>query len=171
MCSIVRPAKTQISLGIHPVWSASSLSAWRKLGSLATHWAHSEDWSDYAIAQADLRLCWVHMSHCWFCCVAAQIVKFWATSWENLSYVICDQQHLWFCLLESIIPLDAISKISRLASLWTWAGMFQFNLWSHTSRQVFSWCSSNDSQSQYFWGKRNSGSNNRQDIHVYPKYM
>ena len=39
----VRPAKTQISLGICPVWSEYSLSAWRKLGSLATHWAHSED--------------------------------------------------------------------------------------------------------------------------------
>ena len=39
----VRPAKTQISLGIRPVWSESSLSTWRKLGSLATHWAHSED--------------------------------------------------------------------------------------------------------------------------------
>ena len=39
----VRPAKTQISLGIRPVWSESSLSAWRKLGSFATHWAHSED--------------------------------------------------------------------------------------------------------------------------------
>ena len=39
----VRPAKTQISLGIRPVWSESSLSAWRNLVSLATHWAHSED--------------------------------------------------------------------------------------------------------------------------------
>ena len=39
----VPPSKTQISLGICPVWSESSLSAWRKLGSLATHWAHSED--------------------------------------------------------------------------------------------------------------------------------
>ena len=39
----VRSAKTQNSLGISPVWSESSLSAWRKLGSLATHWAHSED--------------------------------------------------------------------------------------------------------------------------------
>ena len=39
----VRPAKTQISLGIRPVWSESSLSAWRKPGSLATHWAHSEE--------------------------------------------------------------------------------------------------------------------------------
>ena len=39
----VRRAKTQISLGIRPVWSESLLSAWRKLGSLATHWAQSED--------------------------------------------------------------------------------------------------------------------------------
>ena len=39
----VRPVKTEISLGIRPVWSESSLSAWRKIGSLATHWAHSED--------------------------------------------------------------------------------------------------------------------------------
>ena len=38
----VRPAKTRISLGIRPVWSESSLSAWRQLGSLATHWAHSK---------------------------------------------------------------------------------------------------------------------------------
>ena len=39
----VRPAKTQISLGICPIWSESLLSTWRKLGSLATHWAHSKD--------------------------------------------------------------------------------------------------------------------------------
>ena len=39
----VSPAKTQISLGIRPVWSVSSLSALGDLGSLATHWAHSED--------------------------------------------------------------------------------------------------------------------------------
>ena len=39
----LRPAKTQISLGIRPVWSESSLSAWRKLGSLPTHWAYIED--------------------------------------------------------------------------------------------------------------------------------
>ena len=39
----VRPATTQISLGIRPVWSESSLSAWRKLWSLAAHWVLSED--------------------------------------------------------------------------------------------------------------------------------
>ena len=39
----VRPAKTQIRMGIRPVWSESSLSARWKLGSLATYWVHSED--------------------------------------------------------------------------------------------------------------------------------
>ena len=37
------PSKSQISLGIRPVWSESLLSAWRKFRSLATHWTHSED--------------------------------------------------------------------------------------------------------------------------------
>ena len=36
------PAKTQISLGICPVWSESLLSAWRNNGSLATHRVHSK---------------------------------------------------------------------------------------------------------------------------------
>ena len=39
----VHPAKTQVSLGICPVWSESSLSAWRKFRSLATHGVYSED--------------------------------------------------------------------------------------------------------------------------------
>ena len=54
----VRPVKTQIRPGW--CWSESSLSAWRKLGPLATHWAHSEDWTDWADAQADLSLRWAH---------------------------------------------------------------------------------------------------------------
>ena len=52
----VHPAKIQISLGIRPVWSESSLSTWRKLGSLATHLVHSED-SDQAGRMP--RLIWV----------------------------------------------------------------------------------------------------------------
>ena len=50
----VRPAKTQISLGLRPVWSESSLSAWRNLRFLATHWAQA---------------------FCWFCHVVAQILS------------------------------------------------------------------------------------------------
>ena len=68
-----RPAKTQISLGIRPLWSESSLSARRNLGSLATHWAHSEDsdqtgrmpvWSESSLG--------AH-SFCWFCHVVAHL--------------------------------------------------------------------------------------------------
>ena len=102
----LRPAKTQISLGIHPVWSESSLSAWRKVGSLATHWAHSEDWSHWADTQANQSLRWAHRPYCWFCHEAAHAVidtfRFnstrkhytksewcryikWASSRENLS--------------------------------------------------------------------------------------
>ena len=53
--------KTQISLGIRPVWSESSLSAWRKLGSLVTHEAHSEDsdqssWSESSLGAQSILL-------------------------------------------------------------------------------------------------------------------
>ena len=48
--------RLKISLGIRPVWSESSLSAWRKLGSLATHWAHSKDF-DQTLRMP--RLIWV----------------------------------------------------------------------------------------------------------------
>ena len=119
----VRPAKTRISLGIHPVWSESLLSAWRKLGSLATHWAHSED-SDqtgqmpslisvFAVRMkkawilsyplstqqrlwwdwADLRFSLGAQSLCWFCHVAAQIVVLWHNLLEHSGTII---RTMWF---------------------------------------------------------------------------
>ena len=48
------PSEHSDQPGHRPSWSESSLSTWRKIGSLATHWVHSEDWSDWADAQADL---------------------------------------------------------------------------------------------------------------------
>ena len=39
----VHPAKTQISLGIRPVWLESSLSTWSYIGPLTTYWAYRED--------------------------------------------------------------------------------------------------------------------------------
>ena len=56
----VRPAKTQISLGICPVWSESSLSAWRNLGSLAIHWVHSEDSDQTGRMPRLICLRWAH---------------------------------------------------------------------------------------------------------------
>ena len=38
----------------------SLLSAWRKLGSFTTYWAHSKDWSDWVDAQAEQSLRWAH---------------------------------------------------------------------------------------------------------------
>ena len=84
----VRPAKTQISLGIHPVWSESSLSASRKLGSLATHWAHSEDsdqtgrcpgWSESLLGA---------QSFCWFWHETAQFISwgYWTTKRRKSIY-------------------------------------------------------------------------------------
>ena len=56
----VRPAKTQISLGIRPVWSESTLYAqWVAKDPRFIH-ADSEDWSDWADAQADLSLRCAH---------------------------------------------------------------------------------------------------------------
>ena len=97
----VCPAKTQTSLGIHPVWSESLLSAWRKLGSLATHWAHSEDsdqtgrmpgWSESLMGAYSIY---------WFCHVAAQLCFCWkdwcspeknnmTTRKQNLARLTCD---------------------------------------------------------------------------------
>ena len=51
----VRPAKTQISLGIRSVWSESSLRA-------------------QCVAKDPSFLRWVHRSFCWFCHVAAHIL-------------------------------------------------------------------------------------------------
>ena len=108
----VCPVKTQISLGICPVWSKSSLSAWRKLESLATHWVHSEDWWDWADAQADPSLRWVHTHFVGFVmsrliyivyhfpfshlnvflhCQLKALQK-WATAWQNQQNDLCVQQ-------------------------------------------------------------------------------
>ena len=56
----VRPAKTQISLGIRPVWSVFAVrmkKAWVLSYPLSTQ---RRLWSDWADAQADLSLCWMH---------------------------------------------------------------------------------------------------------------
>ena len=64
----VRPAKTQISLCICPVWSESSVCAqWVSKDPSFLH-ADSKDWSDWA----DPSLHWAHMPFCWFCHEAAQ---------------------------------------------------------------------------------------------------
>ena len=59
---------------VPPVKTESSLSAWRKLGSLATHSAHSEDSDQTGWMPRLIRLRWAHMPLCWFSHEAAH---FW----------------------------------------------------------------------------------------------
>ena len=87
----VRPAKTQISLGICPIWSESSLSqpahppsliivfdvrmkkAWVLSYSLS---AQRRLWSDWVDAQADLSLCWAHSHFVGF--IMRQLISIWS---------------------------------------------------------------------------------------------
>ena len=71
----VRPAKTQISLGIRPVWSVFAVrmkKAWVFSYQLS---AQRRLWSDWADARADPSLRWAHMPFRWFCHEVAQILK------------------------------------------------------------------------------------------------
>ena len=73
----MRPAKTQISLGIRPVWS-ETLAVRLKKGRILTYPLSTQRrlWSDWADAQADLSFRWAHMPFCWFCHDAAQLLFF-----------------------------------------------------------------------------------------------
>ena len=65
--------------GTHFLLLFPSLLTWRSTGFLATHWAHSEEWSAWLIrvfaAQADPSLRWAHWSFSLFCHAQAQITN------------------------------------------------------------------------------------------------
>ena len=73
----VRPAKTQISLGIRPVSSVFTVRMKKAWVLSSTMSAQQRLWSDWADAQADPSLSWAHIPLCWFCREAAQIKKLW----------------------------------------------------------------------------------------------
>ena len=83
----VLPAKTQISLGIRTVWSESSLSAWRNLGPLATHWAQNED-SDQTGRMP--RLIWVFAGR-----IVILLVLSCRGSFIVFARVYADVRHSW----------------------------------------------------------------------------
>ena len=114
----VRPTKTQISLGIRPVWSESSLSTWRKLGSLATHWAHSED-SDQTGQMP--RLIWVFTG-----CTATLLVLPWGNLFNPLPYFVlhvsctikikfCIWTDIFSCLFRSHIGIKFGSTVLNIS--------------------------------------------------------
>ena len=104
----VPPAKTRISLGIHPVWSESSLKKhWALNYLLSTQWRLWSDWAD------------AHMSVCWFCRAAAQMWKLSLISLENQNMqeiATFSTQHLFIVFISPI----------RFWIVWFW--YFQRNL-------------------------------------------
>ena len=95
----VRPAKTQISLGIRPVWSESLLSAWRKSGSLATHKMHSKDSDQTGWTGRTPRLIWVLLgthSFCWFCHEVAQLVHILSPVTDNCPTWVRGRERMTF---------------------------------------------------------------------------
>ena len=106
----VHSEKTQ-SLGIRPVWSEFLLSAWRKFRSLATHWVHSEDWSDWADAQADLSLCLAHMPLCWFCRALAHVCFHGVR--RNIWIHNSRQESLWIHIILFLLLLFVCVEVLR----------------------------------------------------------
>ena len=82
------PAKTQISLSTHPVWSEPLLCIqWVAMDPMLLH-VNNKDWSYQADAQADLNLYWAHKSFCWFCHAQAQFQKDSFLTWIETGYRI-----------------------------------------------------------------------------------
>ena len=81
---------------LRSAWSSSksdqsSMSAWRTLGFLATHWAHMKDWSDWADALAGLSLRWAHFVGfvvSWLSCYHTSDVHH-QTCLNDQTYLIC----------------------------------------------------------------------------------
>ena len=88
----VRPAKTQISLGTCPVWSESSLSAWRNLGSLTTHWAQSKDSGHTGWMP---RLIWVFAGRTLILLVLSCRGSFCFLFYRQKSYWLCLNKQYW----------------------------------------------------------------------------
>ena len=83
----VGPSKTQISLGIRPVWSVFTVSmkkAWVLSYPLS---AQRRLWSDWADAQADLSLRWVHNHIVGF--VMSRLNYFWSFLPQSMDQFDC----------------------------------------------------------------------------------
>ena len=109
----VRPAKTQISLSIHPIWSVFAVhmkKAWVLSYPLSVQWRP------------------IRLGKC--------------PGWSESSLVACHfvgfVMRRFICCLDSLMLIDVIFK-----SVCSWADRLESNLVTHLRRQVFSWGGSN----------------------------
>ena len=129
------PMKTQISLGIRPVWSESSLSAWRNIGSLATHWAHSEDPDQ----TGRMRLIWVfvgrighfvgfvmHWLECYIlmCCFSTSENAFSGIIYSLLCYIFFPLFSTKFVVKCATKSLKIVWQTQKLCPKYSWIWNF-----------------------------------------------
>ena len=104
----VRPAKTQISLGIRPVWSEHSVSACR--GSLATHWPYSGDSNQTGRM---LRLIWVFAGRtCHFVGFVMRRLTCCDDEWSANSFNEAMASH------STLLTKRSIQNVGLIISLW-----------------------------------------------------
>ena len=128
----VRPAKTQISLGIGPVWSESSLYFKWVAKDPRFLDADSEDWSDWAAAHADPSLHLAHTPFCWFChAVAYYRAAEMARKWRNNKF---EPRHEKTCL-RGLRPGETQTSMHGYRSLLeTW--IFWFSMYKYYAIMV-----------------------------------
>ena len=111
----MQPAKTQSSLGIRPAGSQYSLSAWRNIGSSATHWAHCEDPDQ---TRRMPRLIWVSAGRTiHFVGFVMRRLKYHHGCFHNTAYVIYVFVFLLFFFLIEIQVYDLYTYCIRMDSL------------------------------------------------------
>ena len=105
-------------------------SKWCSVSSLSLIESSSDKqrlWSDCAYAQADLRLCWSHIPHCWKSHATAHIwiglvLKFWAVHWHQYDFQVtptpfprhfCFQWITYSELSLQLLSLKCILKIEK----------------------------------------------------------
>ena len=131
----VRPAKTQIILGIRPVWSRSSLCAhW--VGPKVSSCGQRRLWSDWADALADLSRRWAHTHFVSFvmsrhicndfeiktilkyiCCLWCQLLQISRAGWNVRWFQIWIQLLIYINIICYFIP--AFYKWMKLIGLFS----------------------------------------------------
>ena len=145
----VRPAKTQVSLGIRPVWSVSSSCAQLVAKDLSFLHADSENWSDWEDESSKTTYHTIFKG-------GISLVN-WASSRENLSLEFVTRvdsnrpsqlQRLASLNILDLANIDILPPRQRTTKvrirLRRYAGRSPPLLFAYgINKQVFSWCGSN----------------------------
>ena len=108
-------AKTQISLSIRPVWSVFAVrikKAWIFSYPLSTQ---QRLWSDWADAQADLNLHWMHSHFVGF--VMRRLISFCTLHCNSLFFESHDSFCIWSFYLNRTLQYNYIDKYHRIFAI------------------------------------------------------